>query len=202
MSDFIQNLINQAKQKTARLAGGSYIYTISRPDYSAVSGVGRKITTGQFFIEPSNGLLSRDKVPGVNYFIITGNRNLFQPGDVITCSSTDIPTVTVCQDPDEQEPLVIRTPAVCTFNRNGTDTYTNVLFDYINVGGYKGTTDLGPNIPQALEAADRQIIIYNRPNLREDDTFIDNYTGVSFSIIKIDYIGLITLITLASPSQG
>jgi len=203
VSAFYQNLINQAKMKAARIAGGSYTFTITRPNYSALdSSTIRGVAAGQFYIEPSNGLLSEDRIPGVNYYIITGNRNLFQSGDVITCSSTDIPTVTVAQDPDEQEPLAIKTPKTCTLNRNGTNTFLNVPFDYINVGGYKGTADIGPNIPQALETMDRQIVIYTRPNLREDDTFVDNATTVPYSVIKIDYVGALALLTLASPSQG
>lgn len=202
MSSFFQNLINREKMRLARIAGGNYTFTITRPDYSAKDSTGVVVAKTQLFVEPSNGLLAEDKVPGVNYFVVTGNRNLFQSGDVIYCSSTDIPTTTVAQDPDEQEPLLIKTPKTCTFNRNGVDIFTNVPFDYINVGGYKGSVDLGPPIPQVLEAQDRQIIIYNRPNLREDDTFVDNATLVPYSFMKIDYIGQLTLITLAEPSRG
>ena len=202
MSQFFQNLINREKMKLARIAGGSYTYTITRPDYSAIDGAGKVITKAQLFLEPCNNLLAYDKIPGTNCFIVTGNRNLFQPGDVIICSSTDIPTSTVAQDPDEQEPLLVKTPKICNFERNGTVTYTNVRFDYINVGGYKGSEAMGPPIPQVLEAQDRQIILYNRPNLREDDSFIDQGTLVPYSILKIDYVGMLTLITLAEPSRG
>lgn len=202
MSQFFQNIINREKMRLARIAGGNYTFTVTRPNYSIKDSTGVFVTKTQLFIEPSNGLLAVDKIPGINYSIITGNRNLFQPGDVVTCSSIDIPTMTVCQDPDEQEPLVIKTPKICTFNRNGTDTFINVPYDYINVGGYKGSEDLGPPIPQVLEAQDRQIIIYTRPNMREDDTFIDNATGVTYSILKIDYVGLLILLTLSEPSRG
>lgn len=201
MSNLYQNIILREKIRLAGIAGGGYSFSILRPDYTAVDNTGVLIASGvQLYVQP-DGMVGEDKLAGCNYFIITGDNTQFQPGDLIVCTSSDIPICTVAFDPNEQEPLLFKTPKLCSIIRNGQNVCINAYFEYLNVGG--AGQSIGPGVPVSLETAARQAVMYVRPVLliNEGDSFVDTGTGVPWRVEKVDYLEKQMVLTLGAPSE-
>lgn len=199
-----QRLFKRYKTVTAKLAGSDYAFTISRPNYTIVNNtpvvVNRNV---KFYLEPTQQNLTQDKLPGVEYFSITGNSSLFQPGDIISGVSA-LPTLTVVSMPDEQEFLGVKTSKIGKFFNMGEDVYTNVYFDYMsaNTDGNQEFINLDPS----LSIPRRKIILFSREGLIEgmnfQDLTPDQGSSDIWKISEIDYRQKIVIVYLNNPNRG
>jgi len=204
MPNRFQKIIQRYKSITANLAGSDYKFTVSRPDYTVVDNTPTVINTNvKFYLEATQQNLTQDKLPGVEFYSITGNSNLFKSGDIISGVS-DLPTITVVTVPDEQEFLGVKTPKIGKFFNMGDDLYTNVYFDYMsaNTDGNQEFLNLDPSfsIPR------RKIIIYTRANIREGINFQDltpnQGANTKWKVSEVDYRDQIVIVYLNNPDRG
>lgn len=201
MKNRFQGIFKRYKTITANLAGSDYTFTIGRPNYAIVNNTPVIVNkAAKFFLEPTQQNETQDKLPGVEYYTVTANSDLFQPGDIISGVSA-LPTVTVVSMPDEQEFLAVKTPRLGSFIDMGADVYTNVYFDYMSAN-----TDGNPEFIQ-LETGQsvprRKIIIWDRgpTTILEGSTFYDYESGYKWHVALTDVRSRIMIVYLNSPNR-
>lgn len=187
MPNRFQNIFKRYKAITANLAGSDYKFTIGRPNYDQVDNTPTLINSNvKLYLEATQQNLTQDKLPGVEYYTVTGNSNLFQPGDVIS-GVPALPIVTVTSMPDEQEFLAVKTPKIGKFFNMGDDLYTSVYFDYMssNTDGNSEFLELDTS----LSVPRKKIILYTRSGITEGMAFQDLTPGQGSN--DISHVGLV-----------
>lgn len=191
-------LINFGKTLLGPIAGGDYLFTVSRPPYANGDNTPVVISTGnKYHVEPAGPNWTEDRIPDLEYFEICGDPSTFELGDVISGANA-IPKVTVCGKADGQEFLGFKTDKVGTID-NIELSYENLPFDYMN------STSAGPdeyfNEVSSLNVSTRRIVMWAIPGLPEGMTFTDQTGGWRWSISKIDYKSFLMVLYVEKPNR-
>lgn len=203
MPNRFQKIIQRYKSITANLAGSDYGFTVSRPVYTQVDNTPVVVNTNvKLYLEPAQQNASQDKLPGVEYYSVTGNSNLFKPGDIFS-GVPALPVMTVVSMPDEQEFLAVKLSKIGRFFNQGTNLYTNVYFDYMSANTDGNSEFL--NIDASLPVPKRKIVLYARSGITEGMSFQDLTVGQGSNDIShvglVDYRNNIMIVYFNDPNR-
>ena len=198
MGNIFKNIIYREKLRLAKMAGGDYLFNIVRPHYEQMDASGVIVSSNVLaFIEPAGDAPSTDRVPGLTYFTIASNSDLFQIGDYFLTSSPDIPDITVSDKSDEQEWLGIRTERFGVISDGPVTLYTTVKFSYIS-NGSAGNSFF---FDQSLEKLYKKVAVWRRSGLLPGQTFTDTFTGEIFNIGLIEEYNRVQIIYLTGQNR-
>lgn len=139
-------------------------FNILRPDYTIVDNtpvtrfIGRK-----YKVEKTGSKLAQPSLPGLEYYVVFGNRDLFQPGDILqrTQSNSSTPDVTILSYSPIEECIAFRTSRTGTLKSGQTDVYTNIKFEFVNRASFL-STPLDPRVEAALGIPGNNAVMWRR----------------------------------------
>lgn len=210
----LRSTFDKYQKKLASISGQTV--NILRPNYSTIVNTNTTVYTSiKLKMEVTTPKLVQGKFTNVEYYAVFGDRNKFQPGDIIvpTESTSSTPPVTVLHYSPLEEAIGFRTSRIGKITQSYVSpydpVYENVYFDWVGTG-YPGSI-FGQELAGALGTPTKKIVLYTRTNIKPQSNtdevqgmrFVesDGTTEIRWVIKLVDQIGNITQLTLEPDGQ-
>ena len=173
----LNKLYDKTYKRLGKYFGQKVLFNLYRPDYSIVDNTGTLIKAVQICIEPTN-VGVEDQIPGAIYYIVMGERDQFQTGDLIIPQSDDGTNVklTVLHKRDQSNVIALLTSDVGKIiegQSSGSDNniFTNVRYQPLSL--LSPGSELVPILESAFNVPNKKVVIYNRSGLKQNQQFVD-----------------------------